>query len=245
MYDTARSEWQALQNAGADAMAGMSAGVAPHHGDMGSAEVGHTALPTNAALLEEGQNASHLYGDIVAEDLDAPKSVMERIADRDKARLMKHFFFAVSFYLCLAMFIFFVPLFVPMIVDAALLIAYDSLLWIFMAGLLIVFRMRQSNQFLLLTDSGLGGGETTTELGVMYHDDEPETSTSLATKERKQQRKGGGKGGVVPRFTLGDEEEEEAPAFAARRMTTSSNGGVNADAAAHGVVVRPLPSPHS
>ena len=42
--------------------------------------VGHTEVPRNAAavLLEEGANASHLYGDVHADDLDAPKTVQVR-----------------------------------------------------------------------------------------------------------------------------------------------------------------------
>lgn len=253
LYDTAKAEWQTLQVTAADADQG---------GDV-ETEDGHVSVPGNAVLLaEEGANASHLYGDVLGDDLDGPKSVVERIADRDKARLMKQFFFAVSIYIIMAMVVFFVPLFVPMVVDAALLIAYDSLLWLFMAGLLIVFRMRDSNQFLLLTDSGLGGGETTTELGVLYHDDDHGDTTATATPgvndtpsgrvagptassrrnhKNSDGRKANGAGKrVTPRFTLEDEDEEDQ-----KDRDFPDKVRVNDRAAQHGVIVESLPSPHA
>ena len=250
MYDTARSEWQALANAGAEgAQVGLPPSLSypsdaiPSAAD--SSGVGHAAVPNNAALLEEGQNESHLYGDIVGEDLDAPKTVQDRVADRDKVRLMKNFFFAVSLYLCMAMVVFFVPMFVPQAVDAALLVAYDSLLWLFLAGLLIVFRLRDANQFLLIGEDGEGGFETTTELGVLYRDDEDEDDEDgVHTRQ----------GAVPPRYTL-DDDDGEIGAVDVSYVNRTATGGsqrnrsggmnVNASAAAQGVVVQPLPSPQS
>jgi hypothetical protein len=235
LYDTAKAEWQSLQLAAADADQGRSGAEA--NGDFSFSrdrggdrvEVGHVAVPGNAALLaEEGANASHLYGDVLVDDLDAPKSVMERIADRDKARLMKQFFFAVSIYIIMAMVVFFVPLFVPIVVQAALLIAYDALLWLFMAGLLIVFRMRESNQFLLLTDAGLGGGETTTELGVLYHDDDGDGDGDGTARRGAA---GNSSRRVTPKFTLEDDDELSQE--------------VNDRAAQQGVIIQSLPSPHA
>jgi len=255
MYDTARSEWVALQNAGAEGAQGalpphMSypSDVIPSAND--SAGVGHAAVPNNAALLEEGANASHMYGDIVGEDLDAPKTVQDRVADRDKVRLMKNFFYAVSVYLVMAMVVFFVPMFVPMAVDAALLVAYDALLWVFLAGLLIVFRLRESNQFLMIGEDGDGDFETTTELGVLYRRDEDE---NIATGNTNTTSGSGGGGGTGARYTLDDDDEEIAAGgvdehpYPSRPQGGSSkgtsSGNVNASAASHGVVVKPLPSP--
>lgn len=249
MYDTARSEWQALANAGAEGAQGAlppslsyPSDVLPTAGD--SAGVGHSAVPNNAALLEEGQNESHLYGDIVGEDLDAPKTVQDRVADRDKIRLMKNFLFAVSLYLCMAMVVFFVPMFVPMAVDAALLVAYDAILWAFLAGLLVVFRLRDTNQFLLIGEEGEEGFETTTELGVLYRDAEEE-----AQEEQRREA-------VPPRYTLDDEDGEIGAVDVSyvnrtmgsnggRRNSRSGNMNINASAAAQGVVVQPLPSPQT
>ena len=60
---------------------------------------GHAAMPRNAAvLLEEGQNASHLYGDVHTGDLDAPKTVQDKVERRDKLRLIRRFFYAFCFY---------------------------------------------------------------------------------------------------------------------------------------------------
>jgi len=256
MYDTARSEWVALQNAGAEGAQGnlppnMSypSDVIPSATD--SAGVGHAAVPNNAALLEEGANASHLYGDIVGEDLDAPKTVQDRVADRDKVRLMKNFFYAVSVYLVMAMVVFFVPMFVPTAVDAALLVAYDAVLWIFLAGLLFVFRLRESNQFLMIGEDGDGEYETTTELGVLYRRDEDENiaAGNAAT--------GGGANASAPaRYTLNGDDDDDGEIAAggvddhpypskpqANSIKGSGSGIVNASAASHGVVVQPLPSP--
>jgi hypothetical protein len=104
------------------------------------------------------------------------------------------------------------------------MIFLDCLLWVFAAALLVVFRMRETNQFLLLDEEGAGGLETSTELGVLQH------------------REGGRLPQLQPfpaRFTLGDEEEGGGG---------GGSGGVNASAAAQGVVIRPvasgaLPSP--
>ena len=210
MYDTARVEWETLRAPAAEP-APAAPPPAPGAADGG---VGHRAVPVGAALLEEGQNASHLYGDVSSADLDAAKSVQDRIDDRDKERLMRSFFYAVCVYITVAMVVFFLPALIPG--GGALLIFLDCLLWGFAAALLVVFRLRESNQFLLLDDEGAAGLEmTTTELGVMGHDEG-----------------GGGRGGDKPRFTLHDDEE--------------GGGGVNASAAArHGVVLRPLPIPQS
>jgi hypothetical protein len=270
MYDTARSEWQALQNAGAEGAQGALPPSMSYPSDVipsatDSAGVGHAAVPNNAALLEEGANASHLYGDIVGEDLDAPKTVQDRVADRDKVRLMKNFFYAVSVYLIMAMIVFFLPMFVPMTVDAALLVAYDALLWVFLTGLLIVFRMRESNQFLMIGEDGDGNFETTTELGVLYRRDENRSNNNV--NSTRNMTSGGGGGQAAARYTLGDDDDDEEIAVGGvedhHPYSTSGGGGgtmsnrsnimginrssgnMNASAASHGVVVQPLPSPHS
>ena len=280
IYDTARSEWQALQNAGAatggslptdSAIAAMAVGshgpgmysmygdVLPAKGRENEHGIGHSTVPYDASLLEEGENASHMYGDIVSEDLDAPKSVQDRIADRDKVRLMKNFFIAVSIYILLSLLVFFVPIFVSSAVDAALLILYDSLLWVFLAGLLVVFRLRNSNQFILLTEDG--GVETTTELGVLYHNDDDEDK--IGRKIENRQRNLGPIGHtnstgsssshqamgptppIAPKFTLDDIEEEEElsePSNHSKKGKKRSSNDVNSSAEQHGVVVRPIPS---
>jgi hypothetical protein len=258
MYDTARAEWQALQNAGAEGAQGALPPNMSYPSDIipsatDSAGVGHAAVPNNAALLEEGANSSHLYGDIVGEDLDAPKTVQDRVADRDKVRLMKNFFYAVSVYLIMAMVVFFLPIFVPMTVDAALLVVYDALLWVFLAGLLIVFRMRESNQFLMIGEDGEGNFETTTELGVLYRreDEAGNAASSAATGTMTGVVGGTGGGGTAAgaRYSLGDDDDEEIATGDVDDGPYPSkprgSGNVNASAASQGVVVQPLPSPIS
>ena len=266
MYDTARTEWIALQNAGAEGsqsiqfplnQAELQAQAAnqPPPSETDSTAVGHSAIPVGAALLEEGQNASHIYGDIITDDLDAPKSVLERVADRDKVRLMKNFFFAVSIYLIMAMIVFIVPAFVPSIVDAALLVFYDTLMLIFLGGLLFVFRLRDSNQFLLLGEDGEGLTETTTELGVLYRDEEEAGGVQVSSgngffSRKKESEKAAAAVVPQPRYTLDDDDDAEiggAVREETRTASTSGSGGstgnVNAAAEAHGVVVQPLTSP--
>lgn len=238
-------EWQLLQEGGADPSDPGARNPAPGTSTEGTG-VGHSALPANVVLLEEGQNASHLYGDVVGDDLDAPKTVQDRIADRDKLRLMRQFFLAVSIYITVAVLVFFLPLFAPMTVDAALLVAYDCILWVFLAGLLWVFRLRQSNQFLLLTDDAVVG-ETTTELGVLYHDGDDDENEGPGSRYGGfgGARNGGVRSGApapaAPKYTLGDDEDEGQRYGGTRGRADSME--VNASAARHGVVVESLPTP--
>lgn len=243
---------------GVDAESGRKGRSLEENGRESTSGVGHSAIPHNAALLEEGENASHLYGDVLGEDLDAPKTVQDRIADRDKVRLMKNFFVAVSAYIMLSLVVFFVPLFVPSAVDAAILIVYDTLLWIFQAGLLVVFRLRNSNQFLLLSEDA--AAETTTELGVLYHreDDEGTFTGGSGRKSSKsaaavggdegvslsweRRRRGASEGVGAPRFTLDDEDQEMGMEKDGEGRRRRSDDEWNSNGAGHGVVVRPIPS---
>lgn len=213
MYDTARAEWEALTQQPVQLD-----GDAPLPGTRDSSSaVGHTAVPNNAVLLEAGQNASHLYGDVTDRDLDAPKNVAERIEDRDKARLMRQFFVGVSIYIIAAILVFFLPAFVPMGVGAALVIGYDVVLICFLAGLLFVFRMRESNQYLNLTEEGgIDGPEMTTELGVLQPNEHSNNNNSREQRPSAAApwpRVGAVKTGAVPaaaapqpRFTLEDDD---------------------------------------
>jgi hypothetical protein len=141
----------------------------------------------------------------------------------------------------------------------ALLIFLDCLLWAFAAALLWTFRLRESNQFLLLDEEG-AAGMATTELGVLSGDDDGEGGHGGGH--------GGGGGGVYgdgggggkgaaggsasPRFTLGSDDDEEAGGGGggrggrgarALRAGSVGAGGVNAAARAAGVEVLPLAEP--
>lgn len=122
----------------------------------GGAPVGHVAVPTGgdvSMLLEPGSNASHLYGDIIAEDLDARKSVADRVADKEKATLLKRFFIGVSAYVIASMLSFLLPVFLPTVVDRTILAIQNVILWCFMAALLWTFKMREGNQYLALVEA--------------------------------------------------------------------------------------------
>lgn len=85
-----------------------------------AAGVGHAAVPTQV-LLEEGRNASHLYGATEGRDADEPRTVQDRIETRDKLRLIRTFFYGVSTYVVANLFVIFLPIFVPTVVDRVIL----------------------------------------------------------------------------------------------------------------------------
>jgi len=121
-----------------------------------AAAVGHVALPPGgdvSMLLEPGSNTSHLYGDIIAEDLDARKTVADRVADKEKATLLQRFFIGVCAYVIASMASFLLPLFLPSVVDRTILAIQNVILWCFMAALLWTFKMREGNQYLALVEA--------------------------------------------------------------------------------------------
>ncbi len=118
MYDAARGEWERLRSAreaeaGAAAADPEAAAAAAAEAAAASAAegVGHRNVPAGqGALLEEGANASHLpYGDLEREDLDAPKSVADRLADVEREALMRRFFVGVCGYMAVAALAFVLP----------------------------------------------------------------------------------------------------------------------------------------
>ena len=54
----------------------------------------------------------------------------------------------------------FLPVFAPQAVDRVVLVAWNALLWLFLATLLAVFRMRPTNQYLVLEEDWEAGAET-------------------------------------------------------------------------------------
>ncbi|KFM22745.1 hypothetical protein F751_2936 [Auxenochlorella protothecoides] len=197
-----------------------------------AAGVGHAAVPTQV-LLEEGRNASHLYGATEGRDADEPRTVQDRIETRDKLRLIRTFFYGVSTYVVANLFVIFLPIFVPTVVDRVILALMNGLLLIFVSVLLWTFRMRAGNAYLVLGEAV--GMETTTELGVL---------SAPPKRAGPSQPVGGGVYDTA--FTL-DEEEEEEEARLARGPSSSAprQAGLNRSAARKGVVVTDLPStPH-
>lgn len=252
IFETVQKERERLEG-------GVGAGLAPEEEQQESAHaaapgyppptlpvsrdtVGHAAIPTQV-LLDQGANASHLYGATDDVDADEPKTVQDRIENRDKLRLIRTFFYGVSAYVIATLIVIFLPVFVPAIVDRVILALQNALLFIFMAALLWTFRMRNSNAYLVLNDAV--GLETTTELGVLSSDPDPKPRSKPV---------GGGVYGTASAshnaFTLDDEEDDdEEAALAARRSGGRSQSlgpvNLNLSAARQGVVVKDLPgTPH-
>lgn len=228
-------------------------GGLPPHVDGGalpvSQAVGHAAVPTQV-LLEQGANASHLYGATDDVDADEPKTVQDRIENRDKLRLIRTFFYGVSAYVIATLVVIFLPIFVPAIVDRVILVLQNALLFAFMAALLWTFRMRSGNAYLVLNEAV--GLETTTELGVLSHDDG--AGPSAAGKARRDEPVGGGvyapSAAAHNAFTLDGDSDEEAGlrgkgAEASDRPRSPGAMRVNLSAARRGVLVKDLPgTPH-
>ena len=99
------------------------------------------------------------------------KTIEETVSDREKLTIMRRFFIGVSVYIVASILVFFLPVFLPTIVNAVMLGLYDMLLLVFLGALMWIFRQRQSNQFVPLSGSeSLQGGFSyvyDTELGVV------------------------------------------------------------------------------
>lgn len=157
MYDTAREEWKKLDDRiSSRDMSQQEGFVQPQYGQM---EHGYPGSPSDFETV---------YDTVETEDRDKPKTVEECVSDREKLTLMHRFFAGVSIYITGSVLVFFIPLLLPGIIEAVLLIIYDLLLLGFMAALLYVFRMRETNQFILIGSEEEDTVDLpTTELGVL------------------------------------------------------------------------------
>lgn len=151
MYDTAKQEWDVLKE---NIQQGETAGDHVHGGEG----------------MQEDDDDIPVYTSVQQRDTDTLKTVEECVSDREKLQIMKRFFIGVSIYIVASVLVFFLPIFLPNIWEATLLMLYDILLLGFIGTLLFVFRMRHSNQFVLLgsDEDGTGGNQLyNTELGVL------------------------------------------------------------------------------
>ena len=158
MYDTAKMEWESLKEAA-------SPEEARHQGDQGDGGQGSSGK----GVPLEYEDDIPVYSSVGTRDRDSLKTIEECVSDREKLLIMKRFFVGVSVYVVASVLVFFLPVFLPHIWEAVILSLYDLILLVFLGSLLYVFRMRQSNQFVLVqmdeNDAFLNG--TTTELGVL------------------------------------------------------------------------------
>lgn len=156
MYDTAKMEWESLKEAA-------SPEEARHQGDGAAVGQGGPTMP------HEYEDDIPVYSSVGTRDRDSLKTIEECVSDREKLLIMKRFFVGVSIYVVASVLVFFLPVFLPHIWEAVILSLYDLILLVFLGSLLYVFRMRQSNQFVLVqtdeNDALVSG--TTTELGVL------------------------------------------------------------------------------
>jgi hypothetical protein len=151
LYDTAKQEWDQLKES-----------------IEGSQDPDNDAQ--DARRMEEDDDIT-VYTSVQGRD-DHVKTIEETVSDREKLSIMKRFFVGVSVYIVASVVVFFLPVFLPGVVEAVLLGLYDLLLLLFLGALLWVFRMRNSNQFVMIaTSDSLDGGTFSyvydTELGVV------------------------------------------------------------------------------
>ncbi len=148
LFDTAKQEWDQLKESvsGQDSEENLDA----------------------ARRMEEEDIT--VYTSVQGRDNDM-KTVQETVSDREKLTIMKRFFVGVSVYIVASILVFFLPVFLPSIVNAVMLGLYDVLLLAFVAALMWIFRLRQSNQFVPLSSSESMQGAFSytydTELGVV------------------------------------------------------------------------------
>jgi hypothetical protein len=74
---------------------------------------------------------------------------------------------AVCVYLLASVAAVLLPAFVPDVVDRTLIVVWNMLLLAFVGGLMVVFRMREGNQYLTLTDDPAGGGQLLLRLSFL------------------------------------------------------------------------------
>ena len=148
LFDTAKQEWDQLK-------------------ESVSGQAQEEDLDTARRMEEEDIT---VYTSVQGRDTDM-KTIEETVSDREKLTIMKRFFVGVSVYIMASILVFFLPVFLPAIVNAVMLGLYDLLLLTFLAALMWIFRLRQSNQFVPLSSSeSLQGGFSytyDTELGVV------------------------------------------------------------------------------
>jgi hypothetical protein len=122
-----------------------------------------------ARQMEEDDNIT-VYTSVQGRDNEM-KTIEETVSDREKLTIMRRFLIGVSIYIVASILVFFLPVFLPTIVNAVMLGLYDLLLLAFLGALMWIFRLRQSNQFVPLSSSeSLHGGFSymyDTELGVV------------------------------------------------------------------------------
>ena len=164
MYDTAKMEWDMLKNSINGDGGEKQEDVEEQGGRVGPSGIYYTGQ-------EEEEDDIPVYSSVENRDRDTLKTVEECVSDREKLIIMKRFFVGVSIYIVASVLVFFLPVFLPHIWEATLLSLYDVLLLVFIGALMFVFRMRQTNQFVLVSSGeeqqGLGIHAYTTELGVM------------------------------------------------------------------------------
>ena len=150
LYDTAKQEWDDLREK-----------ISGNHNPEDDIQ--------EARRMEEEDDIT-VYTSVQGRD-DHIKTIEETVSDREKLTIMKRFFVGVSVYIMASVVVFFLPVFLPNVVEAVLLGLYDLLLLLFLGCLLWVFRLRNSNQFVPLSQhDSLDGGFSyvyDTELGVV------------------------------------------------------------------------------
>ena len=124
----------------------------------------------NAARRMEEEEDITVYTSANTRDNEM-KTIEETVSDREKLTIMRRFFVGVSVYIVASILVFFLPVFLPTIVNAVMLGLYDVLLLVFLGALMWIFRQRHTNQFVPLSSSeSMQGGFSyvyDTELGVV------------------------------------------------------------------------------
>lgn len=160
MYDTAKQEWESLKES-----------IQQHEESDDASRLQQAGQRINQGEYDDDDDDDiQVYTRVQERDMDTLKTVEECVSDREKLKIIRWFFIGVSVYMVASVLVFFLPVFLPNIWKATMLTMYDILLLGLMGTLLFVFRMRHSNQFVLLgSDEFATGGDHlyNTELGVM------------------------------------------------------------------------------
>jgi len=170
IFDVSARERDALLRSGEGIVGARSGGG----GDAGARGGHRVPLPPDveAAAAERGSDLTDVYAPMATDaSADEGKSAADVVERAAKLAMLRAFIAGVTLYVAMRAAAILVPLLVlsnPGDADAGVtgvLLAEDAARWLFLASLAWIFRPRPDSPYLMVGEAG--GGEVTTELGVV------------------------------------------------------------------------------
>lgn len=214
IFDVSARERDALVRSGEGIVGARDGGA---EAGAGAGSGGHrVTLPPEvaAAAAERGSDLTDVYAPMATDaSADEGKSAADVVESAAKLSMLRRFIAGVTAYVAVRAAAILVPLIVltnPGDADAAVtavLLTEDAARWLFLAALAWIFRPRPDSPYLMVGEAG--GGEVTTELGVVA----PRGGGAAATRAplfagARSDAPAPGGGPVDARFALGDSDSD-------------------------------------